>query len=330
MRPLAFALLLFGMSLPVAALAQSVAGASTAPVTLDIQPQYPRPHDTVSVTPSSNSLDLAGATVTFYANGKQVSAGSGTTAGNILLGDAGTATTIKATVVTAGGGSYSVSQTIRPAEVSLVAEPASTSHLFYLGGLGVPSQGQVRLVALADVRDTSGKRLPDNVLIYKWKLNGQSLTDASGIGRSIITMTAPVRYRDATVEVTVSSPDQSIVADSILVISPVDPVVRVYENDPLLGVRYSTALGDAFTMAGTEETFVSVPYFFAKTPATVWSVNGADSGTSSSVTLRSTGGSGTANVSVTTSLPQLFETATRSLRVTFGADTPTRTGIFGL
>lgn len=330
MRPLVCTLLALGMCLPAAALAQSVGNTSAAPITLDIQPQYPRPHDSVSVSPSSSLIDLSGATVTFYANGKQVSAGSGTAPGTILLGDAGTATTIKVTVVTAGGGSYSVGTTIRPAEVSLVAEPSATSHLFYPGGLGIPSQGQVRLVALADLRDSSGKRLPDNSLVYNWKLNNQSITDISGIGRSVATMTAPVRYRDATVEVTVTSPDQSMVADSILVISPVDPVVRVYENDPLLGVRYSNALGDTFTMTGTEDTFVSVPYFFAKNPTTLWGVNGADSGTTSSVTLRSTGGSGTANVSVTASLLQLFESATKSLRVTFGTNPTGGTGIFGL
>jgi hypothetical protein len=329
----ALLLLLLAVSLtsvPGLAFAQSIGGTTPPALTLGISPQYPRPYDTITITPSSSSFDLSGAKVTFYANGKQVAAGSGTSPTSFTLGGPGSVTTIKVTAVTAGGGSYSASQTVAPAEVDLIAEPAATSHPFYQGGLGVSSQGQVRLIAVPDLRTSSGKRLTDSSLVYTWKLNGQELTDASGIGRSIINMTAPVHYRGATVEVIVTNPDASVVAEDHLTISPVDPIVRIYEDDPLLGVRYDQALGDNFAMTDAEDTFVAVPYNFGSTPDFAWSVDGKQSGTDSSVTLRASGNAGgSASVSVTASLDQLFETATQAVQVAFGA-APSSTGIFGL
>jgi hypothetical protein len=330
MRSLAYALLSLALVVPGFALAQSIGGVGPAPLTLDLQPQYPRPYDTITVTPGSSNIDLTGAQISFYVNGKLLSTSTGTAPASVVLGAPGTATTIKVTAITAGGGSYSVSQTISPAEVELIAEPTSTSHPFYQGGLGIPSYGQVRLVALPDLRTSTGKRYADSALIYNWKLNGQALTDASGIGRSVINITAPVRYRDATLEVIATSPDQSRVAEANMIISPVDPLVRIYENDPLLGIRYDQAVGTDFTLPGTEDTFMAVPYYFAQTPALSWSVDGKAGGSDPAITLRATGsGGGSASVSVTADLSQLFSTATQAVRVTFGASSG-GTGIFGL
>jgi len=330
MRFLAFTLLALGMAVPVSVFAQSINSVGPAALTLDISPQYPRPYDTISISPSSNSFDLSGAKITLSADGKQIATGSGTSPMLVQLGGAGTATTIKVTAVTAGGGSYSASQTIVPAEVDLVAEPTSTNHPFYQGGLGIPSHGQVRLIAVPDLRTGTTKRLADNALVYTWKLNGQVLTDASGIGRSVISMTAPVRYRDATVEVIVTSPDASVVAEDHATISPTDPLVRLYENDPLLGVRYDQALGSDYTMTAAEDTFTAVPYYFASAPSLIWTVAGKASGSDPAITLRASGNAGgTAAVSVAASLDQLFETASQAVRVTFGASNQS-TGIFGL
>ena len=330
MRSLVLTLLMLGFGIPGMALAQSIGGSGAPALTLDVSPQYPRPYETIAVSPSSSAIDLSGATITLSVNGKQVSTGSGTAPTAVTLGAPGSVTTIKVTAVTAGGGSYTVTQTIAPAEVDLIAEPVATSHPFYMGGVGVASQGQVRLVAVADLRASSAKRYLDSTLVYTWKLNGQTLTDASGIGRSIITMSAPVRYRDATLEVIVTSPDASVVAEDHMVVTPVDPTVRIYENDPLLGIRYDHALDSSVTMTASEDTFVAVPYNFGSVPNFLWTVAGNPSGTDSSITLRSNGSTGgSATVSVTASIDQLFETASQDLQVVFGPATQS-TGIFGL
>jgi hypothetical protein len=325
MRFIATALLALGIFAPAFALAQSI---GQVPLTLDIAPQYPRPYDTVNVAPASTAFDLSGASVTFFVDGKQVAQTTGTAPVSVPLGGPGSATTIKVTAK-AGGQTYSATQVLHPAEVDLVTEPSSTSHPFYLGGLGVPSQGQVRLVAVADLRTSSGKAIDPSTLVYNWKFNGQALGDASGIGRSVLMITGPIRYRSATVVLTVASQDQSVVGQAVSVVSPTDPVLRVYENDPLLGVRYEHALPTEYKLAGSEESFTAVPYFFAKQPDLAWTVNGSPSGTDANITLRPTGtGAGTANVSVTATLAGVFTSAAALLRVSFGASTGT--GIFGL
>jgi len=331
MRFIATALIALGTLVPSFALAQSVnlGSVGTAALTLDVSPQYPRPYDTVTVAPASTSFDLSGATVTVSVNGKEVAETTGTAATAITLGAPGTATTIKVSAV-AGGQTYTATQVIRPAEVDLVTEPSATSHPFYQGGVGVASEGQVRLVAIADLRSGSGKMLDPASLIYEWKFNGQEVSDASGIGKSVFLVSAPIRYRSATVILTVSSQDQSVVGSASTVLSPVDPVLRIYENDPLLGVRYDQALPADYTLPGDEDSFEAVPYFFASAPGFTWTVNDTPNGNASDITLRSTGsGAGTAEVSVTAALAGLFSSATGNMHVSFGAPAG-GTGIFGL
>lgn len=325
-RAVFLAIILLGFS---AFSAQAQVSSSAQPLTLSISPQYPRPYQTVTIAPRSSLIDLSASTVRVSSNGVRLYEGSGTQATSVRAGALGERTTVTVTVTEPGGRVYTAQHVIRPAEVSLVLEPASTMHSFYQGGGLVASEGRVRLVALADFRSAPGTRLSNANLVYTWRLGNRILTDSSGIGRSSLVATAPVRYRNADISVTVTSPDNSLVAEARTLVSAVDPVSRIYRNDPLLGPNFDTALSDRFSMPDTEATFRAVGYFFAVPPTFAWTVNNNTNGTDKDITVRATGsGKGTARLGLTATEPETRRSAESKVTVDFGASTGF--GFFGL
>jgi hypothetical protein len=300
------------------------------PLTLSVSPSYPRPYQTVTITPNSTLIDLSASTVKVTVDGATVYEGSGTQPTNVRAGALGERTTVVVTAVDPAGKTYSRTQVLRPAEVSLMLEPESTGHPFYQGGGLVASEGRVRLIALADLRTAPGTRLPASSLVYTWRLGNRILTDSSGIGRSTLIATAPVRYRNADITVTVTSPDSALVGEAGTVISAVDPIARIYRNDPLLGPDFDTALSSQFSMQDTEATFRAIGYFFAVPPAFAWTVNGATNGTDKDITVRATGnGQGTAHLGMVATETATRRSAESRVTVDFGASEG-GFGFFGL
>ncbi|HYE22921.1 MAG TPA: hypothetical protein VEA92_00520 [Candidatus Paceibacterota bacterium] len=298
-----------------------------APITISISPQYPRPYQTIAITPRSTQLNLAASTVTVSVNGTVIEEGTGVLTAYTQVGAAGERSTIRVSV-TSNGQTYTAETAVRPADVSLIVEPISTAHPFYKGGSLVASEGRVRLIAIPDIRTANGAVAAEN-LVYTWRLGNQILESASGIGRSTLTATAPVRYRDANVSVTVSTQDSAVVAQATAAIAPVDPLVRIYRNDPLLGPIFDRAFSGTFAMNGEEDSFRMVPYYFAARPILSWTVNAVASGGDDDITVRATGsGRGSALLSATARHEENFQSADTSLSVRFGEDRAL--GIFGL
>jgi ribosomal protein L31 len=309
--------------------AQTVSGATAPnPLTIDVTPEYPTPYQTVTVTPSSSTFDIDASTISVTVNGTPFYKGTGGAGITVPVGGAGTVTKI---IVTATDAGQKATQevTLRPASVALVVEPDSSTHPFYPGGSLVPSEGRVRLIAIPELVSASGKKLDPSTLEYTWKSDDNVLDGDSGIGQSVLNATAPQRYRDTTVSVTVSDPNSPLIAEASEDISPVDPITRVYENDPLLGPLFDTALPDSFTMTDAEDTFRGVPYYFSNPPSISWMVNSVPSGTDQDITVRSTGtGTGTAVLNFSASDASIETSANSTVSVAFGQ--PSSGGIFGL
>lgn len=323
MKQSLFALLLF---VGVVFVAQAQVGPQETLV-VSIFPQYPKPYQTVTVSPQSYLIDLAASTVTITVNGEVQYRGSGNESAAVTVGGPGTATTITVTV-TNNGQTYSSQVVVRPADVALLTESASSAHPFYKGASLVATEGRLRLIAVPDLRTSNGTPIAAENLVYTWRNGEQVLQTSSGIGKSVLTASSPVRYRDTVISVTVSTQDNSIVGQAATVISPVDPLVRVYESDPLLGPRYETALADSTTIADSERTYRAVAYHFGTSPTLTWEVNGTPSQTGQDITVRpSGGGSGSALLRVLAESVAPRQVAESGISVTYGQG---GTGIFGL
>ncbi|MES2225499.1 MAG: hypothetical protein V4480_01685 [Patescibacteria group bacterium] len=315
-----------GILLLLGALSAHAQFGNVDPLSISIDPQYPEPYQIVTVTPQSTLIDLSASTVTFSVNGTVVQKGSGAESASVAVGGPGQTTTITVTAVQ-NGQTYTKQLVIHPADVALVVEPISSTHPFYDGSPLIGSEGRLRLIAIPDLRTSAGTPIAPENLVYTWKNGDQILQSSSGIGKSVLTATAPVRYRDTTISVTVASQDSSVVGSASTLISPTDPTVRIYENDPLLGPRYENALGSATTLTDSEQSYRAVPYYFSTAPSLTWQVNGTASQTGQDITVRPSGnGKGTALLGIQAQSSAPIQSGGNSLSVSFGAAS---TGIFG-
>lgn len=322
LRPLLGTLAGLVLILPLAASAQSFDITSSQPFTLSVSPQYPAPYGQATLSELSSSLNLAGATMTVFAGGKQVYQGNVQPVA-VTLGGAGILTNVKV-IVSINGTQYSQTLAIRPQDVSLVAEPVSSAPPLYAGKPLVPLEGNTRMVAVANLRDGNGRALDPSTLSYAWTVNGTQIASASGIGKNAIIVASPLQYRESTVSVTVVSQDGNFTGGASFSLTAAEPIVRIYKNDPLLGILYDHALADNYAITGTEASLYAAPFSFptsAAAPLLEWFLNGAAAQTGNSITLRPTGsGGGNASLSLVASSGD-FTKATASLSLSFGAQT---------
>lgn len=322
--------LTLALVLPGVASAQTLGElGDTSSFTLSASPQYPAPYSTATLSFLSNSLDLTNATLTVAVGGKNIYKGAVQPV-VVTLGKAGSVISVTATV-SVGGTNYSQSLLIQPQDVALIAEPISSAPPLYPGKPLVPLEGSVRVVAVANLKNASGKSLDPSSLSYAWTVDGTQIANSSGIGKETIIVASPLQYRARDVSVAVRSSDGSLVGGASLSLSPREPSVRIYENDPLLGIRYDHALSNSYTITGAESTLYAAPFSLPTTngaPLIQWFLNGAAAQTGNSITLRPTGsGQGSASLSLVASAGQ-YTTATMNLSLSFGG--PTSTNFFGL
>lgn len=302
---------------------------NTNPFSITIRPKYPAPYERAIITPTSGSVDLANASMTVTADGKQVYQGNPQPVG-ITLGDVGVSTNIKITV-TSNGTPYSQNFSIRPQDVMVIAEPLSSAPALYPGKPLIPLEGKVRVVAVANMKGADGKTIPANLLSYTWEIDGATIASASGIGRSSFIVASPLQYRESTVSVTVRDQAGTVQSGASLSLAPKQPIVRIYKNDPLLGILFDHALPNTYTITSSEASFYGAPYSFSLSsglPTLRWFLNGTVAQTGNLLTLRPTGsGKGSASLSLLASGGESI-TATTNLSVSFG--TASGGGFFGL
>ncbi|MEK7144509.1 MAG: hypothetical protein AAB794_01465 [Patescibacteria group bacterium] len=315
------AVLTLSLLLPAVVTAQFMGSiGNTAPFTVSINPQYPAPYSRMTLSIESSSLDLANATMTVTSGGKNVYQGSVRPVA-LSLGKAGGVTQVEVTIVV-GGTNYRQTVSIQPQDVSLVAEPISSAPPLYPGKPSVPVEGSARVVAVANFRTAGGVSVDSSTLTYKWVVDDTRIANSSGIGKSAIIVASPLQYRARDVSVEVTNQGGTLVGGSTVSLSPQEPSMRIYENDPLLGIRFDRALIGSFSITGAESTLYGAPFSLPTArgaPFLQWFVNGSPAQTGSSITLRPTGdGQGTASLSLTASSGSTL-TASMDLSLLFGA-----------
>ncbi len=323
----AFALTSLALLLPLFAAAQSVG--STAPFTISVSPQNLAPYSSASISVLSTSLDLPNATMTVSVDGAKTYTGNVQPVA-VPLGGSGSRTTVKVTLTT-NGQPYTASVVLVPQDVALVAEPVSSAPALYPGKPLVPLEGATRVVAVANLRTASGKPIDPAALAYTWTVDGTVEGNASGIGKEAILVASPLEYRSRDISVSVSSQDGTLGGGAALSLTPQEPTVRIYGEDPLLGILFDHAFTGTAALTGSEASLFGAAYSFPTSggaPSLTWYLNGATAQTGSTLTLRPTGsGQGSAGVSLSATAGT-YANANASLTLTFGAQPSTN--LFGL
>ncbi|HEY4516982.1 MAG TPA: hypothetical protein VJG64_03475 [Candidatus Paceibacterota bacterium] len=208
-----------------------------------------------------------------------------------------------------------VQEETTPSPVDLLFDADSYVPPFYRGR-ALPSPGtNVHLHALARFAGAGGTAVPESKITYTWRRDGRVVGDVSGLGRASVTLPAPTLFGTDTISVEASAADGSIYGGSSITISSIDPVPTLYQNHPLFGIEYYSALTDEATVPDVEMTFAAVPYFAAAVSPSDpqltwrWSVNGEPIATSvggSEITINAENSSGLAAISLLLTSPANF------------------------
>lgn len=296
---------------------------------VSVNPQYPAPYSQATVSLLSGSLDLTNSTVSASVAGKEIYKGSPRPF-SVHLGRAGSVTNVNVSV-SSRGSTYAQTISIQPQDVVLIAEPISSSPPLYPGKSLVPLEGNVRVVAMANLRGANGGTSAPSTYSYSWTVDGMQIANSSGIGKSTVIVASPLQYRVRDISVAVTSSDGSLVGGAEFSLTAMEPSVRIYENDSLLGIRYDRALSGTYSIDKAESTLYAAPFSLPTTagaPFIQWFLNGDSAQTGNSITLRPTGsGKGNASLSLVASTGNT-ERTTANLSISFG-EKPS-TNFFGL
>lgn len=296
------------MLMPLAAHAQYSLPGFGGAVRIAMDPSFPEPGDTVTLSLESSFTDLDTSSISWRIDGKALPAtGKSITTTAAALGSQ---TEIDAQVTTQEGSVIAASATIVPTRIDILYDGDSYVPPFYEGRALPAAGGMLRLQAIPYFKKQDGTLVPVNSIIFTWKRNGQVIGEVSGRGNASVSIPSPYLFGHDTITVDARSVDSSFSGESSVVVSAADPVLRLYEDHPLYGLRLDQAIGTSSTIDEREMTFAVIPFFATvRTPTDDaltydWRVNGksvsSQTDTKNSLTLGAPAG-GRADLSVSLS-----------------------------
>ena len=244
---------------------------------VEIIPSYPRPNEMVYINLTLYTDDLNSADISWYQDGKAVLSGKGETKYSFRAGPIGSETSIEIRVKLLSGASFSKTLILNPASVDVVWEANSYVPPFYRGKALHPKQGSLKVVAMPEFVKNGVRISPQN-LVYQWSNGITVYQDQSGYGKNVVTLDGSLLGRQEQISVLVTDPVNNLVAQGLVDITPVDPEIVFYQNDPYYGLIFDSAVANQFDLKTDEMQILAAPYYFTKESAGLlkydWMLNG--------------------------------------------------------
>ncbi|MFA7216530.1 MAG: hypothetical protein WC095_00915 [Candidatus Paceibacterota bacterium] len=226
-------------------------------------PEIPGPNEDVYLEVISYETDINKAKITWLVNGSIKSSGTGNKTFTFNSGNQNTKTTISLRIITAEGVSASRDFNIRPSSVDIIWQARTYTPPFYKGKALFSHESIITFLALPHITDQNGNLLSPSNLIYTWNKNGKVLNNFSGYGKNTYSMEGSIISVPLEMTVTVTSPTTDAVGFARTIVYPVDPLVLMYEKDPLYGLRLEKSLSGIISLKNKEEMeVVALPIFF--------------------------------------------------------------------
>ena len=232
-------------------------------LSLSINPEHPRPGESVHFTLRATSVDLNRTTIRWSVNGNTVENETNTTF-TTTASEVGSVKTISARVSTQRDGSASITKTIRPQSVDILWEANTFTPGWYQGKALFTPKSTLTFTAIPYMILPGNVRANNTNLLYTWERNGNPLIDHRGVGKQ--TATIPLSDgRTTDIGVTVETIDGRYKAHHEITVEPEEPELIFYESHPLLGLLFNKTLGNEHHMQEQEITLTAIPFFFSTT-----------------------------------------------------------------
>lgn len=271
-------------------------------VRINATPASPSVGDVVRFSAESPLFDLSGSAITWQVNSKTITTGDGAVEADYSIGASDESLDIVLTVQDPVWGQAQSEIVIIPVQLELLFDSPSYVPPFYRGRAMPSAGGTIRLQAIARFPAAKGL-LDDGSITYTWSRNGRALGTVSGLGRSSVSLSAPLPGDTDTISVRASANSDTISATASVSIPSSQPIIALYEDHPLFGIMFHNAIA-AQAPAGNDMTVAAIPYFATISRLNdssiryLWSLNG-DSVTASSTkrnTLTVSGNNGPTSV----------------------------------
>jgi hypothetical protein len=235
--------------------AQSNLEIETQNFDVNFSPERPGANTRVSAEFISFTFDVNRSIIAWIINGKV--AGSGKTF-SFTTGELGSVVNLTVSAITPDKKTLSKSFTFQAAEVDILWETPGYTPPQYRGKALAIAQSFIKLTAIPQGIKTSASKL-----IYEWKRNGKNFPLLSGAGKKTFSFYG-AEVGDEIVELLISTPEGSVVAENSVRIKINEPKILFYEESPLEGPLYQRELGSAFSLNKPELILRAEPYFFSK------------------------------------------------------------------
>jgi len=191
----------------------------------------------------------------------------------VRVGDIGTITRIKATVIRRADRPVVKTITINPATINILISPDTYTPYWYAGAPEVTAGSTVTLTALPIMRTTTGRSIATDEIDFIWRSGGEVLTHSLGENSIVFTALSSGLPREISVQATAG--DGEAVAIEKIIITPVSPEIFFYQEHPTLDTRRGTNI-EAIPFTDQEITIRAEPYFFSHGDIldVIWSVDG--------------------------------------------------------
>jgi hypothetical protein len=311
------------------------------PVQYVVYPDTPGPHQVVKIEAQGVGSFLGEATITWTQDGKVIKTGVGERTLTFTTPALGTQTIIRVSIDSSQG-DFSRTFTFSPSTVNIVWEADTTVPPLYRGKPLYSGGSSLRLVAFPTVY--SGKaRVAQSALSYQWSYKDEPLVNNSGLGRYMLDHAGDMLERSEDITLDVYYGAQKV-AHADVSIPATDPMILLYQRDPLRGPIYESALPSGINLTGKELSILAEPYYFSTEAKRngllqyTWTLNDNETtGPDSSrgiLTLRQAGaGQGDVQLGVrvqNNDSNQFVQAAESFLRIVFGQQSDSFLNFFGL
>ena len=227
--------------------------ASAAGYALVLDPQYPQPSESYTVTLTSTGGNASA--VDWFVNGIEHASADDPRKIVLTASKAGERTNIVARITSNTGSVTEVRKDVYPLTVNLHISADTYTPAFYRGR-ALPSSGS-RMTASALVFNATGDATPSYA--YRWHLNGKALQGGMALGGNSVVFSSG--FEDELVlQVDVIAPSGAVVAQATERIPVVEPELHFYEKNPLRGLSF-VSIPDPFMLIAEETVVRAEPYY---------------------------------------------------------------------
>jgi hypothetical protein len=234
-------------------------------VQVTMKPLYPKPGDLVDISVKDLGGNENNSFIEWSKDGQILLSGIGSkTLSQHQINRRGLPETIRIFIKRQDNSIVQTDFRITPAEIDLVYETYTKTPPFYKGKTDVTFESLVKIVAIPHILSPFGNRINGNDLNYRWKINGDVISEYSGRGLNEVYYKIPMTDNEVEVVVDVETFDGEFKAQEIMNINLNSPEVLTYQDHPTLGIIYENEMRDLINLDQDELVIKAFPFFFNK------------------------------------------------------------------